>query len=131
MSTRARDALGRLVEAGSPDAVPPVPDEALPPGQALALAQRLLDEGRAFGAHEVLEAVWKASAPQDKPRWQGLTQLCVGVTHAQRGNRVGAVQLLLRGAEKVEEPLASWARREAARLDAGDPVPPRLRLPGS
>jgi predicted metal-dependent hydrolase len=79
----------------------------------------------------VLEAVWKASTPEDKPRWQGLTQLCVGVTHAQRGNRVGAVQLLLRGADKVEEPLASWARDEAARLDSGDPAPPRLRLPGS
>ena len=39
------------------------PSRRCPPRQALALAQALLDEGRAFGAHEVLEASWKAAPP--------------------------------------------------------------------
>lgn len=128
---RARDALGRHVPTGSPDAVEPVPEEALPPEQALSLAQAYLDEGRAFAAHEVLEAVWKASAAQDKERWQGLAQLCVGVTHLQRGNVEGAITLLRRGAGHLTGPLAAWAEAEAERLASGDLALPRLRLPGS
>lgn len=131
MPTHARDALGRHVEPGSPDAVPPVPEEPLPPEDALTLAQQLLDEGRAFGAHEVLEAVWKATSGPDRLRWQGLAQLCVGVTHAQRGNPVGAVALLRRGAEKVDERLRAWAEAEADRIEGGDLTVPRLRLRGS
>lgn len=131
MSTHARDALGRHVPPGSPEAVPPVPKGALPPDEALSLAQELLDAGRAFAAHEVLEAVWKASPPGERERWRGLTQLCVGVTHAQRGNPVGAVALLRRGAETVDEPLASWARHAADRIEGGDQTVPRLRLRGS
>lgn len=123
----ARDALGRPVPDGSPEAVPPVPEQALPPEQALALAQQLLDEGRAFFAHEVLEAVWKA---QGRDRWwQGLAQLCVGVTHLQRGNPSGAVTLLRRGAGHLDGELAAWARAEADRVEAGDLALPRLRLP--
>jgi predicted metal-dependent hydrolase len=120
------------VPAGSPDAVPGVPEAPLPPEQALDLAQALLDAGRAFGAHEVLEAVWKARpVGQRDERWQGLAQLCVAVTHAQRGNVRGAVRLLRRGAARVGEPLASWALAEADRLESGDRALPLLRLRGS
>lgn len=100
-----RDALGRRVDADSPARVPPVPETALPPLEAVALAQSLLDEGRAFGAHEVLEAVWKACPPDERDLWQGLAQLCVGVTHAQRGNPVGGARLLRRGAGHLPEEL--------------------------
>jgi hypothetical protein len=95
---RARDALGRPVPAGSPEAVEPVPEQALAPYDAVALARRLLASGRAFAAHEVLEASWKAAAAGERTLWQGLAQVCVGVTHLQRGNRVGAARLLRRGA---------------------------------
>lgn len=98
---RGRDRLGRPVDLGSPDAVPDVPEQALPDAQALALAQGLLDEGRAFAAHEVLEASWKAAPEAVRPLWQGLAQVCVGVTHLQRGNAVGAVRLLERGAGRL------------------------------
>lgn len=129
---RARDALGRHVPEGSPDAVQPVPEEALPPEQALALAQRLLDEGRAFSAHEVMEAVWKACPADERDHWRGLAQLCVGVTHLQRGNVEGAVALLRRGAGNLGEgELARWALAEADRIAAGDRALPRLRLRGS
>jgi hypothetical protein len=131
---RARDALGRIVADGSPDAVEPVPEAALPPEQALALAQDLLDRGRAFSAHEVLEAVWKASPAAERDLWQGLAQLCVGVTHLQRGNREGAVTLLRRGAGHLSGPLVDWALAEADRIARADPDEdvrvPVLRLPG-
>jgi hypothetical protein len=95
---RARDALGRPVPDGSPYAVEPVSEEALPPYDALALARRLLADGRAFSAHEVLEASWKAAPVDERALWQGLAQVCVGLTHLQRGNHVGAARLLRRGA---------------------------------
>jgi len=94
---RARDALGRHVEPGSPDAVEPVPEEALPPLAAVALARELLAEGRCFSAHEVFEARWKACEATERDLWQGLAQLCVGLTHLQRANPVGASTLLRRG----------------------------------
>ena len=120
--------------------MPPVPEQALPPDEALRLAQSLLDEGRAFFAHEVLEASWKAGPDRERDLWQGLAQLCVGVTHLQRGNAVGAARLLRRAAGRlaaVPEPpygvdpaLAGWALTLAAAVESGarsDPGPPQLR----
>jgi hypothetical protein len=126
---RARDALGRPVDAGSPEAVEPVSEEPLPPTDAVALARRLLSNGRAFSAHEVLEASWKAAPPDERTLWQGLAQVCVGLTHLQRGNRVGAARLLRRGAGQLEGRQPSYGvdvpqvRADALRLadevDAG------------
>ena len=98
---RARDALGRHVEPDSPDAVAPVSEEPLPPAEAVAFARELLAQGRAFSAHEVFEARWKAAEPAERDLWQGLAQLCVGLTHLQRGNPVGASTLLRRGADRL------------------------------
>ena len=141
---RGRDRLGRPVPADDPGAVPPVPEEALPPHEALDLAQALLDEGRAFGAHEVLEASWKAAPADERDLWQGLAQLCVGVTHLQRGNAVGAARLLRRAAGRlvdarrsggpppygVDPGLEAWAAQLADRVDAGArEVPPLVLRP--
>ena len=60
-----------------------------------------MDEGRPFAAHEVLEARWKAGPDVERDLWQGLAQLCVGLTHAARGNRVGALRLVERGAGRL------------------------------
>ncbi|MGI8536050.1 MAG: DUF309 domain-containing protein [Mycobacteriales bacterium] len=98
---RARDAAGRPVPAGSPEAVPPVPEQALPPAEALALARELLAADRPFFAHDVLEARWKTAPPDERDLWQGLAQVCVGLTHLQRGNRVGGARLLRRGAGRL------------------------------
>ncbi|QBI51991.1 DUF309 domain-containing protein [Streptomonospora litoralis] len=98
---RPRDRFGRPMPHGS-DGVPRVPDDAeYSPEEGLTEAQRLLDEGYAFHAHEVLEAVWKAADEPDRELWRGLAQIAVGLTHAQRGNRIGAARLLRRGAERV------------------------------
>ena len=100
-NARPRDELGRPLPRGAAGE-PPLPDEpALAPGAALDLAQQLIDSGRAFGAHEVLEASWKAAPPGERDLWQGLAQVAVGLTHAQRGNARGAAALLRRGGQRV------------------------------
>jgi hypothetical protein len=100
-NARPRDGLGRPLERGVPG-VPTVPDGVtLSPRDALAAAQHLLDTGRPFHAHEVLEASWKSAPPAERDLWQGLAQLAVGLTHARRGNGAGAVTLLRRGADRV------------------------------
>ncbi|WP_067967584.1 DUF309 domain-containing protein [Nocardiopsis trehalosi] len=140
---RPRDRFGRPLPHGAPG-VPRVPDDAVFTAQeGLTEAQRLLDGGYAFHAHEVLEAVWKSSPEDTRELWRGLAQIAVGVTHAQRGNRVGAARLLRRGADRVadfgpEAPegvdalgAAAFGHAAADRLDSGDaePVDPSaLRL---
>lgn len=137
-NARPRDALGRPLPRGAtgvprqPEGVRRTPDD------ALAEAQRLLDAGLPFHAHEVLEDAWKTAPPAERALWKGLAQLAVGMTHAARGNPVGAAALLRRGAGAVagyasDAPhgvdvtgLVAWAERAAS----GD-VPletPRLRI---
>lgn len=100
-NARPRDELGRPLPRGAAGEAP-LPDErALAPDAALDLAQQLIDDGRAFRAHEVLEASWKAAPSAERRLWQGLAQVAVGLTHAQRGNAQGAVALLRRGGERV------------------------------
>jgi hypothetical protein len=97
---RPRDALGRPLPYGAVG-VDPVDEDPLPPEQAIAVATGLLEEGRPFAAHEVFEARWKAGPASERDLWQGLAQLCVGITHARRGNTVGAGRLVDRGAERL------------------------------
>lgn len=100
-SARPRDALGRPLSRDS-QGVPQIPgDLDLAPDESLAYAQKLIDEGLAFYAHEVLEAAWKSGPAAEKPMWQGLAQLAVGITHVQRGNIDGAVALLCRATEHL------------------------------
>jgi uncharacterized protein len=98
---RPRDALGRPLPYGAAG-VEPVSEDPLPPDETLAEARRLVEEGRPFSAHEVLEARWKAGPEEERDLWQGLAQLCVGLTHAARGNRVGAITLVDRAAVHLE-----------------------------
>jgi hypothetical protein len=80
-----------------------VPDDlALAPERALEMAQGLLDSGHPFQAHEVLEASWKSAPRAERDLWQGLAQIAVGLTHAQRGNSRGAAALLRRGAGRLD-----------------------------
>ncbi|HET6969379.1 MAG TPA: DUF309 domain-containing protein [Ornithinibacter sp.] len=99
---RPRDALGRPLPYGEAG-VEPVPEEALPPGETVDVARGLVREGRPFAAHEVLEARWKAGPDEERDLWQGLAQLCVGLTHAARGNTTGAARLVERGARRLAQ----------------------------
>jgi hypothetical protein len=113
--------LGRPLRRGAAGE-PAIPDvAALPPSAALAEAQRLIDAGRPFHAHEVLEAAWKAAPAPERGLWQGLAQLAVGLTHARRGNAKGAVALLRRGADRIRP----YSPAAAAPADPapGDPAP--------
>ena len=101
-NARARDALGRPLPPGVPGETPVPDDLALGPADTLAEAQRLLDTGRPFQAHEVLEAAWKHAPAPERDLWQGLAQLAVGLTHALRGNATGAGRLVRRGAARLE-----------------------------
>jgi hypothetical protein len=109
--------------------VPTTPDDLiLPPAEALREAQRLLDGGRPFHAHEVLEAAWKAAGADEREFWRGMAQLAVGLTHARRGNTAGAARLLRRSADRINDyaaapphgvpvaALAAWARETADRI---------------
>ena len=133
-------------DAAPPERLPHIPDDvALPPDEALVTAQRLLDDGYAFYAHEVLEATWKAAPSQERDLWQGLAQLAVGLTHVQRANPRGARELLRRGSDRIapyqaDPPyeidvpgLLRWARDVADRLDSEPTLeeasPPLLRQP--
>jgi uncharacterized protein len=127
---RERDGLGRPLPRGvagvprQPEGVVRTPDD------ALLEAQRLLDQGMPFHAHEVLEDAWKAAPEGERPLWKGLTQLAVGVTRTARGNAVGAAALLTRGADNLESyrddpphgiditSLLRWARHHAATMAA-------------
>lgn len=100
-NARPRDELGRPLPPGAAG-VPTTPDDLeLTPDAALDEAQRLLDAGRPFHAHEVLEAAWKAAPSPEREFWRGLAQLAVGLTHARRGNLTGAVRLLTRAADRI------------------------------
>jgi hypothetical protein len=98
---RPRDRLGRPLPYGDVG-VAPVPEEPLPPLETISYAHELLAEGRPFSAHEVYEARWKAGPDSERELWQGLAQLCVGITHAERGNRIGALRLIGRARRRLE-----------------------------
>lgn len=91
---RARDALGRPLTSGTTTEGHGVDVDAVrSPVETLETAQLLLDSGFPFAAHEVLEARWNRCPDLERPLWQGLAQACVAVTHAARGNSVGALRL--------------------------------------
>jgi predicted metal-dependent hydrolase len=75
----------------------------------VAAGQRLLEAGFPFAAHEVFELQWKARPADERDLWQGLAQVCVAVTHAQRGNAPGAARLRERAAQHLNEPAAADA----------------------
>jgi predicted metal-dependent hydrolase len=82
--------------------VEPISEEPLSPQATLAYARALLDDGRPFAAHEALEVRWKSCPDEERELWQGLAQLCVGLTHQERGNAVGASRLVERAAARLE-----------------------------
>ncbi|MEU0106820.1 DUF309 domain-containing protein [Streptomyces sp. NPDC006251] len=152
-NARPRDGLGRPLPYGA-DGVPRQPEGVVrTPEETVAEAQRLLDEGKPFHAHEVFEDAWKSGPEEERELWRGLAQLAVGLTHAARGNLTGGARLLRRGASAAETwvsgsgravphgidvgTVAVWARelareveRDGRAVDAGARAP-RLRGAGS
>ncbi|MBA2309585.1 MAG: DUF309 domain-containing protein, partial [Pseudonocardiales bacterium] len=78
LNARPRDGLGRPLPYGSPGVDRPPAATPLSPEAALDEAQRLLDEGMPFHAHEVLEEAWKSAPEPERALWRALAQLAVG-----------------------------------------------------
>jgi hypothetical protein len=140
-NARPRDGLGRPLPYGAAGEERAPEGVLREPAGALAEAQQLLDDGRPFHAHEVLEDAWKSAPGSERQLWRGLAQLAVGLTHLARGNARGAAALLERGAGTIagyaaEPPhgvdvggLVDWGRALARRARDGDltePTVPRL-----
>ncbi|WP_405016152.1 DUF309 domain-containing protein [Kitasatospora sp. NBC_00070] len=96
---RPRDGLGRPLPYGTQGAPRQPEGVQRSAGRTLTEAQQLLDAGKPFHAHEVLEDRWKAAPEPERPLWRALAQYAVGLTHAARGNPTGAAALLARAAE--------------------------------
>ncbi|MEU8433468.1 DUF309 domain-containing protein [Streptomyces sp. NPDC029216] len=138
-SARPRDGLGRPLPYGA-DGVARQPEGVVrSPGETVAEAQRLLDAGMPFHAHEVFEDAWKSGPEADAGLWRGLAQLAVGLTHAARGNSVGGARLLRRGAGALAghgnaygievAGLVGWARELAGRVEAGERIDAAAEAP--
>nr|WP_237405446.1 DUF309 domain-containing protein [Streptomyces sp. SN-593] len=130
-NSRPRDGLGRPLPYGEqgverqPEGIVRTAD------QTLEEAQRLLDDGKPFHAHEVLEDRWKTAPADERALWRALAQFAVGLTHAARGNARGAATLLERAARGLAPyrdrapygidaaGLAGWAAARAAAPGAG------------
>lgn len=141
-NARPRDGLGRPLPYGSPGVARQPEGVSRTPAQSLAEAQRLLDDGMPFHAHEVLEDAWKAAPEAERELWRGLAQLAVGLTHAARGNAVGGTALLDRGTAALAPyadavpygidiaGLMSWAGKLTGRLTGtGAAVPAAQTAP--
>ncbi|MFD7748571.1 DUF309 domain-containing protein [Streptomyces sp. NPDC059698] len=143
-NARPRDGLGRPLPYGSPGVARQPEGVVRTPAETLAEAQRLLDAGMPFHAHEVFEDAWKSGPQDERELWRGLAQLAVGLTHSARGNTTGGARLLRRGAGALAPfagsaphgiavaGLSEWARELAGRVESGPVVDaaaeaPRLR----
>lgn len=89
MTDRPRDALGRPLPSGSVDEQPPITapssDES-----AWSTGVALIDSGQPFAAHELFELRWRAVAGDQRQAWQALAKWAAALTHAARGNAIGA-----------------------------------------
>lgn len=118
-NARPRDGLGRPLPYGS-EGVERQPEGVVrSPGETVAEAQKLLDAGKPFHAHEVFEDAWKSGPAAERELWRGLAQIAVGLTHSARGNTTGGPRLLRRGAAAV----TAWSEQNR-------PHPYDLDLPG-
>ncbi|MER7461505.1 DUF309 domain-containing protein [Streptomyces sp. NPDC097981] len=152
-SARPRDRLGRPLPYGEPGVERQPEGVVRTPAETVAEAQRLLDAGMPFHAHEVFEDAWKSGPQAEAPLWRALAQLAVGLTHAARGNAVGGARLLRRGADALAlagpdaaagpagaggtpasygidvAGLVEWARELAGRVEAGAAVDAAAEAP--
>ncbi|MFI5760914.1 DUF309 domain-containing protein [Streptomyces sp. NPDC051563] len=149
-NARPRDGLGRPLPYGTPGVERQPEGVVRAPGETVREAQRLLDAGMPFHAHEVFEDAWKSGPAEAAPLWRALAQLAVGLTHAARGNAVGGARLLRRGAAALAGPagagtgavtvpgppygmdlpgLVRWARELAVRVEAGAAVDAAAEAP--
>lgn len=99
---RPRDRYGRPLRTGADPltAYPGVPHRSFVTGvDAWHEALAYLSEDLPFHAHEVFEQRWRCAPASERAAWRALAQWGAALTHAARGNRVGAHRLALRASE--------------------------------
>src|SRR5262249_50081306 len=74
-------------------------------GDELERGLALLRAGDRFAAHEVVELLWRAAAPEERDFYQGLVHVAVAPYQEERGNAVGRRRQL----EKAQRRLAGYA----------------------
>jgi uncharacterized protein len=132
-NARPRDRLGRPLPYGLTGVDRPATDPTRGADETIELAQRLLDAGQPFHAHEVFEDAWKGATTGDRTLWRGLAQLTAGLTQLLRGNPTGGTRLITRGADTMRDlnPVTAHGLDLAALLYWAHETPrspmPRLR----
>lgn len=127
MTERPRDRLGRPLQPGAVGFPGVPPRERVDSATAAAETLHYLAQGLPFHAHEVLEQRWRSCAEEDRLLWQALSQAAAALTHAARGNQVGAERL----AERASGNLASYATTRPVPDDAAALLGPLGLAPGS
>jgi len=132
---RPRDELGRPQSWGAENRLHLENFDALSLEENHRLGREHFNGGRFFPAHEAWETAWKqARGTDDAELFKGLSQLGAGYVHLQRGNRHGAIRLLLRAAGRIDAypaghlgvdtaAVSARARSEAEAIEHGDLVP--------
>ena len=72
-----------------------------PPPDGLVEGIRQFNQREFFECHETLETLWRAERGPIRDLYQGILQVGVGFYHAERGNYVGARELLRRGLDRL------------------------------
>lgn len=76
---------------------PQVPDPALAEGIAL------FNSGEYYACHDALEAIWMDAPAAEKPFYQGILQIAVGLYHLGNHNWQGAMTLLGEGVNRLRK----------------------------
>lgn len=79
------------------------------------------NQGEYYACHDTLEAIWMAAETTEKPFFQGILQLAVGLYHLGNLNWRGAAILLGEGMRRLEPFEPSYANVDVtALLDCAD-----------
>lgn len=71
------------------------------PDAALAEGITLFNSGDYYACHDALEAIWMEAATAEKPFYQGILQIAVGLYHLGNHNWRGAMTLLGEGVNRL------------------------------
>jgi predicted metal-dependent hydrolase len=89
-------------------------DHKIPPMVALGIER--FNQREYFEAHEALESAWRNAFDPNRSIYQGILQIGVGFYHLLRGNKTGAVQVLQRGLETLQDAPDRFYDYDLARL---------------
>jgi len=86
----------------------------IPPMVALGIER--FNQREYFEAHEALESAWRNAFDPNRIIYQGILQIGVGFYHLLRGNKPGAIQVLQRGLEALQNAPDRFYDYDLARL---------------